>query len=87
MTDYKILDDVLSIEQADEIESVLTAVSFPWYCTNRFLTVAEPSDSQNVFEYLQFVHLFCDWDEGKTTVNSRYYNQIADIINPFCANS
>jgi hypothetical protein len=44
--------------------------------------VDEPSDGQNVFEYLQFVHLFCDWDEGKTTVNSRYYNQIADIISP-----
>ena len=85
MTDYKILDDVLSIEQADEIEALLTAVSFPWYCTNRFSTVDEPNyDDSNIFEYLQFVHLFCDWDEGKTTVNSRYYNQIANIINPLC---
>lgn len=86
---YKILDNIVPNEKADELEKLLTGSWFPWYLSASGKTSDDGEyskrlvDHPNIIEYLQFVHTFLSGEGDEVT--SGHLQTVADLLDYFGA--
>ena len=86
----KIYDDVLTSDEADDIEKNIISSQFPFYISESSGTVTDDlanefKDNRYVKEHWQFVHTTIDYDPDtkKTIFNSDYSHSSIDLLNKF----
>jgi len=79
MLEFEEYEDILTPDEINQIYSIVSSESFPWYLSKTSVKPLWHKD-KNTREYLQFVHLF-NTSDGKP--NSNYIKLSDDILNRF----
>jgi hypothetical protein len=84
--DYKILDGLVSKDEQDNFETLVTSQDFAWYLQNatvkKDVFEKHKTNYPNIIETPQLCHTFCHLVNDVSEINSDFYQYAFNLFNP-----